>query len=89
MAKKSKNASQVQNGGVGPRQVDPPIIVGGGGSVTVDFKTSPTTINPSPGYARRHRLPNDIVRILISDGMGKIHDHPLDPAKFVVNFRVD
>ncbi len=89
--KKTHNTSQPQDGGVGTKQVDPPIIVGGGGSVIIDFKTLPSTVSPpQPGYARRHRIPENITKILISDGItGKIYDITVDPAKFVVNFKIN
>ena len=48
---------------------DPPIIIGGGGSVRVFFKSSATEIIPSPrdGY-RCFRLPGNIKNLAFFDG---------------------
>jgi hypothetical protein len=66
---------------------DPPIIVGGGGSVSVIFKDTGTSSPPPVGY-RRFRLPNDITTIVLYDGINPGFKEIPVAGTFVVQFEV-
>lgn len=56
--------------GIGKLAEDPPIIVGGGGSVDVNFKDNASPVSPPPGR-KKFRLPNNITMVIINDGMNR------------------
>jgi hypothetical protein len=66
---------------------DPPVVVGGGGSVLTYVKASATEIpSPQPGY-RAFKLPHNIKSVFVSDGAGGTWSIPVHPNKHYVMFQ--
>ena len=69
---------------------DPPIIIGGGGSVLIFIKGTAMPVSPSPieGY-NCFRLAEDIHVLRLTDGITpRIRAIPVAPARFSSNFEV-
>ena len=69
MAKKKEYSSQAKPKDISGKEQDPPVVVGGGGSVRVFIRNGATQITPSPrpGYMCFH-LGVNIRKVHIYDG---------------------